>query len=57
MLYGGDNRNLQMDTEDTIKLEEMQAHTIMEESEKSLQDLKIPKPSGVDNKQGEFGKA
>jgi hypothetical protein len=57
MLYGGDNRNLQMDREDTIKLEEMQEHTIMEESEKSLQDLKIPKPSGVDIKQGVFGKA
>jgi hypothetical protein len=54
MLYGGDNRNLQMDREDTIKLEEMQAHITMEESEKSLQDLKIPKPSGVDNKHGEF---
>jgi hypothetical protein len=35
----------------------MQAHIMMEESQKSLKDIKIPKPSGADNKQGELGRA
>jgi hypothetical protein len=52
LLYGEDNRYLHMEREDRIELEEMGSPIMMEEFERSLQDLKEQKAPGVDYVQG-----